>query len=51
MYNTHSPDSLKDLVELWQRGYSMRVKDILKLPKVNTAMYWLKSWRYQAVKL
>ena len=36
---TNSPHSLEDLVEPRQSAYSLRGKDILKLPKVNTTTY------------
>ena len=32
-------------------AYNLRGKDILKLPKVNTTKYGLKSWRYYGPKL
>ena len=32
-------------------NYNLRGKHILKLPKVNTTTYGLKSWRYTAAKI
>ena len=49
--DSNSPESLKDFLNLRQSTYSLRGKDILKLPKVNSTTYGLKSWRYQAAKL
>jgi hypothetical protein len=41
---SNSPESLKDFLNLRQSTYSLRGKDILKLPKVNSTTYGLKSW-------
>jgi hypothetical protein len=42
---SNSPESLKDFLNLRQSTYSLRGKYILKLPKVNSTTYGLKSWR------
>ena len=47
----NTPECLKDLLDLRQSTYSLRAKNILKLPKVHTTTDGLKSWRYQATKL
>lgn len=46
-----NPDSLSQLMSPRETTYTLRGKDILKVPKVNTARFKLNSWRYQAHKL
>ena len=43
--------SIKELLDLRNTRYDLRGTDILKLPKVNTTTYGLKSWRYLVPKL
>ena len=45
------PVSIRDLIQCRISAYNLRGKDILKLPKVNTTKYGLKSWRYYGPKL
>ena len=49
--NEHAPKSIKDLIGLRNNKYNLRGSDILKLPKVSTTTYGLKSWRFMAPKL
>ena len=45
------PVSIRDLIQCRISTYNLRGKDILKIPKVNTTKYGLKSWRYYGPKL
>ena len=47
----HTPDSISELIRLRNSAYNLRGKDMLKLPKVNTTKYELKSWKYYGPKL
>ena len=49
--HSNAPQSLKDLIEPRQSTYSLRGKDVLKMPRTNTTRYGLKSWRYLAPKI
>ena len=42
----HAPQSTKELLDFRNTRYDLRETDILKLPKVNTITYGLKSRRY-----
>ena len=47
--NGNVPTSISEL--LTARNYNLRGDAILKLPKVNSTKYEIKSWRYQAARL
>ena len=47
--NGNAPTSISEL--LTARNYNLRGDAILKLRKVNSTKYGIKSWRYQAVRL
>ena len=47
----HAPRSIKKLIGHRNSYYDLRGNDILKLPKVNTTSYGLKSWRFTAPEL
>ena len=47
--NGNVPTSISEL--LTSRNYNLRGDAILKLPKVNSTKYGIKSWRYQAARL
>ena len=47
----HAPQSTKELLDFRNTRYDLRGTDILKLPKVNTTTYGLKSGNYVAPKL
>ena len=47
----HSPDSICEFIQLGNSAYNLRGKDMLKLPKVNTTKYGIKSWKYYGPKL
>jgi len=47
----HAPKSIKKQLDFRNTRYDLRATDFLKLPKVNTTTYGMKSWRYQAPKL
>ena len=47
----HAPKSIKKLLDFRNTIYDLRGTDILKLPKVTTITYGLKSWRSLAPKL
>ena len=43
--------SISELLTARNSNYKLRGDAILKLPKVNSTKYWIKSWRYQASRL
>ena len=47
--NGNVPTSISEL--LTARNSNLRGDAILKLPKVNSTKYGIKSWRYQAARL
>ena len=47
--NGNVPTSISEL--LTARNSNLRGDAILKLPKVNSTKYGIKSWRYQATRL
>ena len=47
----HAPKSIMKLFGHRNSHYDLRGNDILKLQKVNTTTYGLKSWRFVAPKL
>lgn len=49
--NDHAPENIKKLLDFRNTKYDLKGDDILKLPKVNTSTYGLKSWCYLAPKL
>ena len=49
--NSKSPISLNELIKPRTSSYELRGKDALRLPKVNTTKYGLKSWHYLAPKI
>ena len=51
MSHGHSPDSICEFIQLGNSAYNLRGKDMLKLPKVNTTKYGIKSWKYYGPKL
>jgi len=47
----HASKSIRKLLDFRNTRYDLGGTDILKLAKVNTTSYGLKSWRYLAPKL
>ena len=45
--NGNTPTSISELLTARSSNYNLR-DVILKLPKVNSTKYGIKSWRYQA---
>ena len=45
------PSSISELLTARNSNYNLRGDAILKLPKVNSTKYGIKSWRYQAARL
>ena len=48
--NGHVPTSISELLTARNSNYNLRGDAILKLPKVNSTKYGIKSWRYQAAR-
>ena len=51
LINSKSPICLNELIKPRTSSYELRGKDALRLPKVNTTKYGLKSWHYLAPKI
>ena len=49
--NGNVPTSISELLTARNSNYNLRGDAILKLPKVNSTKYGIKSWRYQAARL
>ena len=49
--NGNVPTSISELTTARNSNYNLRGDAILKLPKVNSTKYGIKSWRYQAARL
>ena len=49
--NGNVPTSISELLTARKSSYNLRGDAILKLPKVNSTKYGIKSWRYQAARL
>ena len=49
--NGNVPSSISELLTVRISNYNLRGDSILKLPKVNSTKYGIKSWRYQAARL
>ena len=49
--NGNAPTSISELLTARNSNYNLRGDAILKLPKVNSTKYGIKSWRYQAPRL
>ena len=49
--NGNVPSSISELLTARNSNYNLRDDAILKLPKVNSTKYGIKSWRYQAARL
>ena len=49
--NGNVPSSISELLTARISNYNLRGDAILKLPKVNSTKYGIKSWRYQAARL
>ena len=49
--NGNVPTSISELLTACNSNYNLRGDAILQLPKVNSAKYGIKSWRYQASRL
>ena len=49
--NGNAPTSISELLTARNSNYNLRGDAILKLPKVNSTKYRIKSWRYQAARL
>ena len=49
--NGNVPLSISELLTARNSNYNLRGDAILKLPKVNSTKYGIKSWRYQAARL
>ena len=49
--NGNTPTSISELLTARNSNYNLRGDAILKLPKVNSAKYGMKLWRYQAARL
>ena len=49
--NGNVPTSISELLTARNFNYTLRGDAILKLPKVNSTKYGIKSWRYQAARL
>ena len=49
--NGNIPTSISELTTARNSNYNLRGDAILKLPKVNSTKYGMKSWRYQAAQL
>ena len=49
--NGNIPSSIYELLTTRNSNYNLCGDAILKLPKVNSAKYGIKSWRYQAARL
>ena len=49
--NGNVPSSISELLTARNSIYNLRGDTILKLPKVNSTKYGIKSWRYQAARL
>ena len=50
--NGNVPTSISELLTARNSNYNLRAGDaILKLHKVNSTKYAIKSWRYQAARL
>ena len=45
--NGNVPLSISELLTARNSNYNLRGDAILKLPKVNSTKYGIKSWRYQ----
>ena len=48
--NGNVPTSISELLTARNSNYNLRGDAILKLPKVNSTKYGIKSWRYQAAR-
>ena len=49
--NGNVPTSISELLTTCNSNYNLCGHAILKLPKVNSTKYEIKSWRYQAARL
>ena len=49
--NGNVPTSISELLTARNSNYNLLGDTILKLPKVNSTKYGIKSWRYQAARL
>ena len=49
--NEKVPTGISELLTAPNSNYNLRGDAILKLPKVNSTKYGIKSWRYQAAQL
>ena len=49
--NGNVPSSISELLTACNSNYNLRGDAFLKLPKVNSTKYEIKSWRYQAARL
>ena len=49
--NGNAPTSISELLTARNSNSNLRGDAILKLPKVNSTKYGIKSWRYQASRL
>ena len=49
--NEKVPTSISKLLTAPNSNYNLHGDAILKLPKVNSTKYGIKSWRYQAARL
>ena len=49
--NGNVPTSISELLTACNSNYNLCGDAILKLPKVNSTKYGIKSWRYQAARL
>jgi len=49
--NGNVPTSISELLTARDSNYNLRGDAMLKLPKVNSTKYGIKSWRYQAARL
>ena len=49
--NEKVPTSISELLTAPNSNYNLHGDAILKLPKVNSTKYGIKSWRYQAARL
>ena len=45
--NGNVPSSISELLTARNSNYNLRGDAILKLPKVNSTKYGIKSWRYR----
>ena len=48
--NGNVPTSISELLTARNSNYNLRGNAILKLPKVDSTKYGIKSWRYQAAR-